>query len=98
MELSKPNLSSEERERDEIYANKLQLIKLRVCDEMFLQHAMDDRLLKYLAIHIFKIIDDNSHEEGNTHLNERKFSNEKDFKFKNLLEKVNGIDLISIGL
>lgn len=96
MELSSSNLSSEE--RDEIYANKLQLIKLRVSDEMYLQHGMDDRLLKYLAIHIFKIIDDNSHEEGNIPILERKFTNEKDLKFKNLLEKVNGIDLISIGL
>jgi hypothetical protein len=92
-ELSNSNLSSEE--RDELYANKLQLIKIRVSDEMYLQNGIDDRLLKYLAIHIFKIIEET--DEQCTDI-DNKSQHEKILKYKNLLEKVNGIDLISIGL
>jgi hypothetical protein len=87
-ELSNSKLTSEE--RDEAYANKLQMIKLRISDEMYIQNKIDDRLLKYLAINKFKII---QHQPG-----DNEDINNKSIKFKNLLEKINGIDLISIGL
>ena len=47
---------------------------------MYIQYNLDDRLLKYIAINKYQLLQIN--EEN----------------YKNLLEKINGIDLISIGL
>lgn len=76
-ELNSVNIAPEE--RDERYAEGLQLLKLKLSDEIFVKYKMDDNMLKYLAITIHQI-------------------HKVDDKYKTLLEKVNGIHLISIGL
>jgi hypothetical protein len=68
-----------EGEKEEVYVNELQILKLRLSDEMYIKHKLDDKTLKYIAITKFEL-------------------DKKDEKYKNYLEKVNGIDLISIGL
>ena len=75
-ELSNSKISPEE--RDEAYVKRLQIIKLRKSDELFNRYGIDDKLLKFLAVNVYKLP-------------------ELDDKFKILLEKANGIDLISIG-
>jgi hypothetical protein len=75
-ELSAGNLTNDE--YDEKYAERLQYIKLKLSDEIYVQYKIDDKQLKYLAVNVHNLLN-------------------IDEKYKILLEKINGIDLISIG-
>jgi hypothetical protein len=56
----------------------IQLIKLRISDELYLAYNIDDKMLKYLAITKHRL--------------------DKDEEYKILLEKINGVEIMSIGL
>lgn len=71
-------LSSDTSFTTDLYAKKLNFLKLKLNDEYFIKYGTDDKALKYLAITYYKL-----------HL---KYS-----YINAILEKLNGIELISIG-
>jgi hypothetical protein len=62
----------------ELYARRLNLLKLKLSDEFFIKYKLDDKYLRYLAITYYNL------------------DSKYDY-IKGILEKINGIELISIG-